>query len=111
MRKANMVDVNKEYIREKVKAGNYKYVDLARVLGKPSKGSLTCAISCERMNLDDLKELARIVNFPYEKALKNSKPKAYIKPNPNNNIREKLDQIVNMQKEINIALIKILEEL
>ena len=41
MRKANMVDINKEYIREKVTAGGFKYVDLARIIGKPSKGSLT----------------------------------------------------------------------
>ena len=109
MRKANMVDINKEYIREKVKAGNYKYVDLARILGKPSKGSLTCAISCERMSLDDLKELARIVNFPYEKALKHdNRPKAYIKRATKIDIMQEIDKVISLQKEINITLIKIL---
>ena len=106
-----MVDINKDYIREKVKAGNYKYVDLARILGKPSKGSLTCAISSERMNLDDLKELARIVNFPYEMAIRNVKPKAYIKATRDNGIKDKLDKIAEMQQTINVTLVEILKEL
>lgn len=104
-----MVDINKEYIREKVKAGGFHYVDLARIMGKPSKGTLTCAISAERISLDDLKTLARIVDFPYEDALRNVKPRAYIKTNTTS-VKDKLDQVIQMQKEINLTLVELLKE-
>ena len=109
MKKANMVDINKDYVREKIKSGGFKYVDLARIMGKASKGTLTCAISAERMSLDDLKTLARIVDFPYDEALRSVKPKAYIKANTSN-IKDELEQIVKMQKEINITLVGILKK-
>lgn len=111
MKKTDLVDVNKQYIREKVKKSGIKYVDLSKILGLPNKGSLTGMISAERISLEYLKKISRICDFSYEDALRNSKPKAYIIKHPKDfNIETKLNEIVNMQKQINDSLIKILKE-
>lgn len=109
MKRPDMVDINKEFVKEKIRLGGFKYVDLARILGKTSKGSLTCAISCERMRKEDLIKLARIADFSYEEALKHdNRPKAYIKRATKIDIMQEIDKVISLQKEINITLIKIL---
>lgn len=108
MKRSDMVDINKEFVKEKIRQGGFKYVDLARILGKTSKGSLTCAISCERMRREDLIKLARIADFSYEEALKHdNRPKAYIKTTKID-IMQEIDKVISLQREINITLIKIL---
>ena len=67
-------------------------------------------ISSERMNVDDLKKLARIVDFPYEEALRTDKPKAYIK-NKHIDIKAELNKVADLQAEISLSLIKIYKEL
>ena len=111
MDKINMVDIDKQYVRQKVKESGMSYVNLSKIIGMPNKGSLTGMISAERLRLEYLQKIARICDFPYKDAIKSSKPKAYIKKSPMNVcIDAELNKIIDMQKQINDSLIKILKQ-
>lgn len=104
-----MVSIDKNYIRKQVKIKGYKYTDISKLLGFKSKGSLTGMISAERIRKDYLIQIARIVGFPYEDALKNQR---ILKSSSKSNItRHDIDKIVQMQKEINVVLIEILNKI
>ena len=111
-KKVDMVDINKDYVKKKIKDGGYRYADIAKVIGRRCEGSLSGAISHGRIRLDELQKIARIVDFPYEEALLNNKPRAFVKNKPvHMNVKDELDHIIAMQKEINISLIRLLKEM
>lgn len=111
MRKTDVVDIDKQFVRQKVKQCGIKYVDLSRIIGMSSKNSLTGMIAAERLRFEYLQKIARICDFSYQDAIKNPKPKAYIKKVPKNiNFNVELNKIIDMQKQINDSLIRILKE-
>lgn len=108
--KKNMVNVDSRYIREQVSRCGLKYAQLAQILGRASEGSLTGALSIGRISLDELKKLARVADFPYEEAIRQASPKAYIK-NHGLNVTGKMDEIIKMQMEINLSIISLIKEI
>lgn len=109
-KKAKKVSINKDYIRRQIHNSRIKYDEVARLVGRSCEGSLSGAISTGEMAIDEIKKLARILDFPYEKAIKgNSLRLDEIKEKDecNNN---KLDKILSMQIEINNTLLSIIKE-
>ncbi len=108
-KKAKKVFINKDYIRRQIHNSRIKYDEVARLVGRSCEGSLSGAISTGEMAIDEIKKLARILDFPYEKAIKGDSlrlDEIEVKDECNN----KLDKILSMQIEINNTLLSIIKE-
>lgn len=104
------VKVNPDYLRLQIKKSGIKYGDLAKLVGRSGRGSLSGAISTGKFLPTELKKIARICDFPYEDALVDNQPKAYIKKNSTKtDIKKELDRILDMQIQINKSLIQLLQ--
>jgi hypothetical protein len=105
-----MVDIDEKYLSEKIKKSGYQKQLLSLELGYNNEASLRSSLCRGRIRMYQLEGLCKLIHADVDRAVISKKKevtKAYIKQPITSDVKTKLDEVLDLQKQLDMKLLEI----